>query len=54
MREIRDMTIPGGTKESWTKESYDEGYFFGFLSCAVLVVLAIGLWRIGAFLFGGI
>lgn len=54
MRELRDMAVRGGTKRSWTKESYDEGFFFGFLSCAGLVILAVGLWRAGAFLFGGI
>ncbi len=53
MRELRDMTVRGGTKRSWTREAYGEGFFFGFLSCAGLVILAVGLWRAGALIFGG-
>lgn len=52
MVELKDMAVREGTKESWTREAYDEGFFFGFLSCAGLTIGIFVLIRLGGWVFG--
>lgn len=54
MVELKDMAVREGTKESWTREAYDEGFFFGFLSCAgltigIFVLIRLCGWVLGCF-----
>ena len=53
MKRLHNMAFPSGTRKNPVDQAFSDGFLFGLLASAGLVILFFAAYRIGALIFLG-
>lgn len=53
MKKLHNMAYPTGTRKNPVKQAFDDGFLFGILTSAIVVIVFAALYRLGMMLFLG-